>query len=64
MRDCLYLPDGPKSASSQIAINVPDYAVAHFVPRLDIQKELNDWLLNEMQQERVILRGMGGAGKS
>ena len=49
---------------TQVAFNVPDHAVAHFVPRNAILDELDDWLLGNIQQERFVLRGMGGAGKS
>ena len=47
-----------------MAFNVPDHAVAHFVPRNIILNELDSWLLGNIQHERLVLRGMGGAGKS
>ncbi|KAN0082002.1 hypothetical protein V8E54_003300 [Elaphomyces granulatus] len=44
--------------------NVPRRAVTHFVPRVEAQKLLEDWLRNESPSQMFVLQGMGGSGKT
>src|SRR6266480_4623313 len=44
--------------------NVPHRAVTHFVPRVEAQKVLENWLRNGPPSQMFVLQGMGGAGKT
>jgi tetratricopeptide (TPR) repeat protein len=43
---------------------VPRRAVTHFVPRVEVQKELEDWLRNKSPSHMFVLQGIGGSGKT
>jgi hypothetical protein len=44
--------------------NMPRRAVAYFVTRAEVQKELNIWLQQRPPPHMFILQGMGGTGKT
>ena len=44
--------------------NVPRRGVAHFVPRVEVQKVLNGWLQSRTPSQMIVLQGMGGSGKT
>jgi tetratricopeptide (TPR) repeat protein len=44
--------------------NMPRRAVAYFVTRTEVQKELNVWLQQRPPPHMFILQGMGGTGKT
>jgi tetratricopeptide (TPR) repeat protein len=44
--------------------NIPRRAVAYFVTRTEVQKELNAWLQQQPPSYMFILQGMGGTGKT
>ena len=43
---------------------MPRRAATHFVPRVEAQKELGDWLRNKSPSHMFVLQGMGGSGKT